>query len=140
MKPLKSYKTFEAIYQDMRDEGCSDVQQGFAAKPILEKDALGYDKYGSIGFSWDQNQFCCAFEELGDFDILSQGHSIQEYWPYLLKAFILARKPKYLRCSTLNIKGWQELNDALFAVGFLPAGNVQSNHGNYKVNLWEYYK
>ena len=65
MKPLKSYKTFEAIYQDMRDEGCSDVQHGFAAKPILEKDALGYDKYVSIGFSWDQNQFVVLLKNLG---------------------------------------------------------------------------
>lgn len=143
MKALKSYKTYQEIIADfVAEKITSNIDiDGYVMINRCKENDWGYNEGPSIGFECVENQFCCAFDEIGQFSVGDDDNTgeLTEYWPYLLKAFLLRTKPKYLRCSTLNDKWWAPLNDALFEVGFLPCGQVKSNHGNYKVNLWEYY-
>ncbi|MCR4308204.1 MAG: hypothetical protein NUV80_06620 [Candidatus Berkelbacteria bacterium] len=137
MKPVNSYKTIAAMKADLKKEGVRLDRTGGALEKIKLASKDWWMERPRISCYQQQNNFCCAFKEIGGFSLNDE---LDKYWPYLLRAQLSLITKGYTRCSTLDGEDWEELNNALLEVGFLPVTSVKSNHGNYNALLWEWFK
>jgi len=131
MKSLDSYKTWRAIEKDLRKEGFDEIYWSSFMRAVdggYNRDYLQWDNCSST--------FSCAIPEWGCFESAPE---VVQYWPYVIKHYLLKTKPKFVRCST-TAKQPKELSEGLFDNGFIPTGQVKSSHGRYMVYMWEYWK
>ena len=136
MKPLESYKTEKRIEKDLNKEGLK-VDYNYSRLLPSSRDPYCYYDNNAISFYPQNSVFCCAYDEIGDFYLCTK---YNKFWPYLIKAWLLGNRVKFTRCSTLSFKAWKPLEAALLQVGFVIRAKLKSNHGRYKVTLWEYIK
>jgi hypothetical protein len=95
-----------------------------------------------IGFNTENSTFSCAVPEFGDFSFQTtkQGKKTQQHWDLLLQYYVRKSKTSYFKCAVPDQFQWKQLNDALQKVGFEKRAELKSNHGKYKVFVWEYIK
>jgi hypothetical protein len=134
MKPLDEYTTWQAIEADLRLKGLTE----FDGYMIGKKELGTYYDWTDWVLGWDEekDRFSCAIKEWGDFRI---AYDYDHLYPWAIKRALLKYKPKFIRCSTTQRMS-AELDQGLFDNGFIPTGQVKSNHGRYMVYMWEYWK
>lgn len=83
--------------------------------------------------------YSCAIEEFGGFTIGGK-NKLYKHWDLLLQWFMNKTKYTYLKCATPVKPMYKDLRKALKEIGFEMRATEKSNHGKYKVEVWEYIK
>lgn len=90
-----------------------------------------------ISFVESNSTFSCAVTEFGQFSFSKQTN---KYWHLFLSWYVRKSNTPYFKCAVPTTKDWKSLNDGLEKAGFELRAQCPSNHGKYKVNVWEYIK
>ena len=79
--------------------------------------------------------FSCAISEFGSFTLSK--NTINTYWEWLFRWYVATTKYHILRCYTPVIPSYAKIRAGLKAAGFKNRGWEKSNHGKYRVDVWE---